>query len=76
MSNNFSLPEVTGSYADECAAGRSTGGRLVRAMAEGDNPTLLGHVMAQHLGRELSGVEVGFLSAIAEGAVAGVGNPQ
>lgn len=66
-------PEQGLGYVAGCAEGRRRADEAVRAMVESDNPTLLGHIVAQivQCNDAVSGLEIGFFARIATLAIEG-----
>ncbi|MFN3424921.1 MAG: hypothetical protein ACK40C_09490 [Novosphingobium meiothermophilum] len=63
-------PERSGDYAADCATGRSYAGEFLTKMRDGDSVSLLPWIIrAMPRGREMDGVEIGFLTAVAEATV-------
>ncbi|MCW1381513.1 hypothetical protein OLX02_01620 [Novosphingobium sp. KCTC 2891] len=58
-------PERTGDYAVDCATGRNYAGQFAAMMRDGGNESLLPWIIrAMPRGQEMSGVEIGFLTAL------------
>jgi hypothetical protein len=60
-----------GDYADECLLGEAYAREVVQYMAEDNDPTLLGLIVSE-MNKQMnhSGIEVGFMHAIAKFAIA------
>lgn len=58
-------PERTGDYAADCATGRSYAGQFAEMMRESGNAALLPWIIRDMpRGQDMSGVEIGFLTAV------------
>jgi hypothetical protein len=61
---SFWAPARAADYGADCAAGRTYAGQLVDFIRETGNPTLLPRIIGAMPRGEMSGVEIGFLTAL------------